>query len=51
MDGSAFRGLDKILYTIMFLILIAAGCNGYLIGRCHVQVSSKTDSGQSSDPR
>lgn len=51
MDGSGFRGLDKIVYTILILVIIGAGCNGYLIGRCHVQVSNKASSGESTDSR
>lgn len=50
MDPGMFRGLDKVLYTVLVLIFIAAGCNGYLIGRCHVEVkATQADSGQSQD--
>lgn len=35
MDLGMFRGLDKILYTLMAIILLAVLYGGFLLGRCH----------------
>jgi len=51
MEPGMFRGLDKILYTVMLLILFAVGCNGYLIGRCNGEKGSQASSAQPSGSR